>query len=393
MCYENLEKTITVLTSDYPAPGHAANVFVQQLVHAMIDNGVKVTVIAYQSIVHKLIHREKLLPRRSNAMTKSGAEYKVYRPYTLSAGNRDFNLIKWLNKRIVTSKVADVGGDILYCHFWSTALNVCEYARLKKIPLFVACGEGDDDLENMVKIIPQDKLKLLAKAVTGVVSVSSENKRKCIEYKLINPDDVEVFPNGVDTALFRKVDVTSAKRKLGIKEDDFVISFVGSFNYRKGPDRLAQAIKNLNDQKIKVMFIGRSFKGYEYDFDCPGIIHKGPLEHDLIAEYVNCSDVFVMPSQKEGCCNAIVEALAMGIPVISANRSFNDDILDEKNSIRINPDDVNALSKAIQTLRDNKELRKSMSDYSLSRHNEYSIYSRAKKILKFINIQINKHLA
>lgn len=393
MCNVDKIKTITVLTSDYPAPGHAANVFVQQLVHAMIDNGVKVTIIAYQSVVNKLIHRDKLLPRQSYAVTENGVEYRIYRPYTLSSGNRNFDLIKWFNRRIITTKVAEVGGDILYCHFWSAALNVYKYAILKKVPLFVACGEGDNDLENMVKTMSKDKLDLLAKAVTGVVSVSSENKRKCIEYKLIKPNDVDVFPNSVNTTLFHRMDVTSIKRKLGIKEDDFVVSFVGSFNHRKGPDRLAKAIKNLNDPKIKVMFIGKPFKGYDYDFDCPGIIHKGPLEHDMIPKYVNCSDVFVMPSQKEGCCNAIVEALAMGVPVIAANRPFNDDILDENNSIRINPDDVDALSKAIQTLRDNKDLRKFMSDYSLSHHNEYSIQDRAKRILEFINKQINKHRA
>ena len=55
-------KTITVVTSNYPAPGHAANVFVQQLVHAIIEQGVKVNVVAYQSIVHAFIHMDRILP-------------------------------------------------------------------------------------------------------------------------------------------------------------------------------------------------------------------------------------------------------------------------------------------------------------------------------------------
>ena len=56
----------------------------QQLVHAMIDQGVKVNVIAYQSVVHALVHREKLLPRHSKGVTEKGMEYDIYRPYTLS---------------------------------------------------------------------------------------------------------------------------------------------------------------------------------------------------------------------------------------------------------------------------------------------------------------------
>ena len=178
------------------------------------------------------------------------------------------------------------------------------------------------------------------------------------------------------------------KQNLKIENNDFVISFVGSFVPRKGPDRIAQAIKNLNDPHIKVMFIGKPFSGYEYNFDCPGIIHKGALDHELLPQYENCADVFVLPTQKEGCCNAIVEALAMGLPVISSDGPFNDDILDDNNSIRVNPNDVEAITEAIRTLRDAPERRKAMSEYSLSRHSEYTIQGRAKRILFFIN----KHL-
>lgn len=381
-------KTITVVTSNYPAPGHAANVFVQQLVHAMIDQGVKVNVVAYQSIVHSLIHREKLLPLHSKGVSDKGVEYNIYRPYTFSTGNRDFKLIKWINKKIIVHKVASIKSDILYCHFWGSALHVYEYVLDKQLPMFVACGEGDNALENMVEKMPKEKLQELAKACTGVVSVSSENERKCINYNLANKDNIDVFPNCVNTTVFHKMDVTRMKQDLNIDKDDFVISFVGSFVPRKGPDRVAQAIKNLNDPHIKVMFIGKPFPGYEYDFDCPGIIYKGALDHELLPQYENCADVFVLPTQKEGCCNAIVEALAMGLPVVSSDGPFNDDILDEKNSIRVNPDDVEAITEAIRTLRNNPELRNSMSEYSLSRHSEYTIQGRAKRILSFINKHI-----
>lgn len=380
-------KSITVVAGNYPAPGRAALVFVQQLVHAMIGQGVKVTVVAYQSVIHSLVHREKLLPQHSIGVTENGVEYAIYRPYTLSFGNRDFlkKVMTWFNRRSILSIVRKVNSDVLYAHFWSSALPVYEYALKNRKPLFVACGEGDDALEDMVATMPKEKLEALAFAVTGVVSVSSENKRKCIDFGLSRAENTDVFPNCVNTAFFHKQNAKELKDGLGIKDSDFVLCFVGGFIPRKGPDRVAQAIKNLNDPSIKVLFIGKPFPGYAYDFDCPGIIHKGPLDHDLIPEYMSCADVFVLPTQKEGCSNAVVEALAMGLPVISSDGPFNDDILDEKNSIRINPDDVDALTEAIRKLRDDKALRKSMADYSNSRHEEYSIEGRAKRILDFIN--------
>lgn len=382
--------SITVLAGDYPAEGHQKLVFVQQLVHAMIDLGVHINVVAPQSVVKKIMYREKFLPKHTKGTTDSGLCYDIYRPYTLSFGNRNYfkRFTRWFNKRTIVNVVDSIGGDVLYTHFWSSSLSIYEYAATNKKPLFVACGEGDNALENMVSSMSSEEIKRLSSAVTGVVSVSSENRRKCLNFGLVMEQNIGVFPNCVNTSIFHKMSVPDMKIKLGIQENDFVIGFVGGFIPRKGPDRIAQAINKLNDPHIKVMFIGKAFPGYPYDFNCSGIIHKGPLNHDLLPLYINCADVFVMPTQKEGCCNAIVEALAMGLPVISSDGAFNDDILDDKNSIRLDPNDVDAIASAIKKLKDDKDLRIQMSEYSISRHEEYSIQGRAKRILDFIKGRI-----
>ena len=170
----------------------------------------------------------------------------------------------------------------------------------------------------------------------------------------------------------------------------FVIAFVGSFIPRKGPDRVAKAIAKLNDTRIKVMFIGQESSGYNYLFECSGIIYKGPVTHEKLPIMLNCADVFVLPTRNEGCSNAIVEALACGIPVISSNGAFNDDILDNRNSIRIDADDIDALADAIAFLQHNPKVRQTMREFSISRHHSYSIENRAGKILGFIESNIQK---
>ena len=368
-------------------------VFVQQLVHAMIDAGMKITVLAPQSIIHSLVHREKLLPIHSKAVTESGIEYDVYRPYILSFGNNNKlkTITRWFNKRVVKSKLQKIKSDVLYAHFWSNALLIEEYASTNQIPLFVACGEGDDALEMMVVSMSKEQIKKLSSIVTGVISVSSENKRKCVEYGLSAESDVEVFPNCVDTSLFCKKNVSDFKQSLGVKDGDFVVCFIGGFIPRKGPDRIAKAIEKLNDNQVKVIFIGKEFAGYTYEFDCSGIIVKKAVSHNELPKYLNCADVFVMPTLKEGCCNAIVEALACGLPVISSDMPFNYDILNEQNSIMVNPMDIEEIASAIKQLKDDVVLRKRMSEYSHSRHSEYSIINRSLRILKFMNNKVNKN--
>lgn len=386
-------KHIVVVAGNYPSPGRQILVFVQELVHALIDLGLKVTVVAPQSLTHSVLHKQLLLPNYSTAKTENGVQYNVYRPYTITAGNNRIlsKFTNWLNTIILSSVIKKQNPDILYTHFWSSTLLVYKFANVNNIPLFVACGEGDNALEDMFRSLTEKNLDLLSHTVTGVISVSSENKRKCIEYGLVDKDSIEVFPNCVNTSIFKKTDPGQFRKQLGLNEDDFLVAFVGGFIPRKGPDRIAKAISQLNDPNIKAFFIGKPFEGYPFDFDCPGIIYKGPMDHALIPQYLNCADVFVMPTQNEGCCNAIVEALAMGIPVISSDRPFNDDILNDENSIRINPNNVQEIANAIKILKDNPMLCKRMKEYSISKHNQYSISSRAYSILSFIDSQVKKH--
>lgn len=377
---------LAIVANDYPAPNHMRLVFVQQLVEAILGQGIKASVIAPQSITHAIVHREKLLPRKACYTTPNGINYDVFRPYILTFGNGAFmsSALNLLNNAIISRMLKKIGPNTLYAHFWSSALLVAPYARKEKKPLFVACGEGDNAIEEMIKTISDSRLKELSKTVTGVVSVSSENKRRCITFNLADSENIGVFPNCVDTELFKPVKKTDCRATLGISNNDFVIAFVGGFIPRKGPDKLAKAITEINDPSIKVLFIGKEFPGYPFDFNCPGVILKGAIEHNKLNTYLGAADIFVLPTQNEGCSNAIVEALAMGLPVISSRGAFNDDILDEFNSIRVDPNDINSIKGAILKLKGDPALLEQMKSYSESKHDSYSVKGRAKRIITFI---------
>ena len=96
-------KSITLISDDYPTKGHIEYVFVQQLVHAIINMGIKVTIVAPQSIVHNIVRRKKPLPKFCREMTEKGITYEVYRPYKLSFGNHKCfsRIIRAFNKKIL----------------------------------------------------------------------------------------------------------------------------------------------------------------------------------------------------------------------------------------------------------------------------------------------------
>lgn len=386
-----LDKNICILAEDYPSEGRPVFVFVEQLVNALVNEGVNVSVIAPQSLTRSLFRRIPLLPKENDYVTTEGKKYKVYRPYSISFGNSRkmlYTIVRAFNARRINNVLQKLNPDILYGHFWHSAYKLLDYSIKYQKPLFVACGEGDNALENLSKSLSAERKKELVTAVKGVISVSSENKRKCIEFGLCKESDVIVLPNCVDTNLFHPNDECSFKKELGIKDTDFTIVFTGAFIKRKGSRLLAEAIDRLQDGTIKSIFIGRSLDGENYTPQCTGIIYRGTVSHELLPRYLNCADVFILPTLKEGCSNAIVEALACGLPVISSNKPFNDDILNEDNSLKIDPEKLDELIEAIELLRTDKKLFEQKKHYARVHSNQFSIVNRARTIINFIQSKI-----
>ena len=378
---------ICILSSGYPSEGTPIFVFVEQLVINLVRQGVDVVVIAPQSLTRVVLGRRKLLPVKSTINIDNVFSYKVYRPYCITVGDcfkplsRLFSYFKRLTVDRIVKKEQPT---VLYGHFWQNAYLLERSARELNVPLFVACGEGDNAIEELLSSVSVDHKEKFIGIVSGVICVSTENKNKCLKYNLAKEEKLIVLPNSVDTNLFRYDPSIGIREELGINKEDFAVIFCGNFEPRKGPDRLAEAINKLDDNNIKVIFVGRPMPGNSVDPICEGIVFKGSVEHRELPKYLNSADIFVLPTRKEGCCNAIVEALACGLPVISSKGAFNDDILNETNSIRINPDNVMEILEAILNIRNDLQLRQKIVSHLIKTHSSYSLENRTKKIIDFI---------
>ena len=130
---------------------------------------------------------------------------------------------------------------------------------------------------------------------------------------------------------------------------------------------------------IKSIFLGAG----PDEPDCPGILFKGKLPHRDVPRYLNAADIFVLPTLNEGCCNAVVEAMACGLPVVSSDRSFNRDILNGQNSIMVEPTDINAIRDAIRRLKADAKLRETMADAALASAESLNMENRSSRIINF----------
>lgn len=363
---------IVVISYNYPDAKQAVFTFVKTLVDQWGKLGHNITVISPFSIskTRSLCRFEEL---------EMPPSIKVVRPKIISLSNYKFgklSLTQLIHKRAIERELnkLDTVPDVIYCHFWVQSIYAHGYATRHNIPIVVASGES-----TVPRFLSLEPFRSMCNAVSKVVCVSSKNMNESIELKLTSQDKCEVFPNAIDNNLFKVSEQNELKKSLSIEEEDIVLAFVGWFIERKGSRRVSEAIKRVNDPHIKVIFIGSG----PDEPDCPGIIFKDSLPHDKIPDYLNCADAFILPTLKEGCCNAIIEAMACGLPIISSDRDFNWDILNCENSIMVDPTNIDEIADAIEKIKD-KDIRSRMSLEALRVASDLKIEVRASKILSLL---------
>ena len=139
-------------------------------------------------------------------------------------------------------------------------------------------------------------------------------------------DDVTIVPNGFDPAAFgpqkRLAARDAARRAAGYSSDQTVLLFVANELDRKGFAPLLRAVRKLGRSDVRVRAIGRydlnaarriaAAEGVAELVDLAGPSGDVPAAHAT-------ADLFVLPTQYEAYCLAILEALGGGLPVVTTD--------------------------------------------------------------------------
>lgn len=371
--------SILVVTPNYPTKDNSVYPFIRTLCKEFIKNGKDVEVLAPQSVTAAILHRRKMRPRRWEDVV-DGSVITIHQPYTLTPLHGMLRLYNFMIRlsALCFLRKNNIKPDVCYCHFWCSAYFVMPYMKKNKIPMIVASGESE--IKSLLSI--DRKYPDFKEYVKGVVCVSSKNQEESISLGFTTREKCGVFPNAIDSNLFYKRNQKDCRIKLGLPQDGFIVAFVGWFIERKGPRRVTEAIQKVGG--VKSIFIGKG----DQEPLCEGILFRGSVPHEEVPLYLGAADVFVLPTQHEGCCNAVVEAMACGLPVISSNQPFNWDVLDESNSIMVDPNNVDEIAEAIKTLKDNPAKRAELAEGALKKAELLTIDQRAERILDFIESKI-----
>ena len=169
------------------------------------------------------------------------------------------------------------------------------------------------------------------------------------------------------------------RRLLGIPDAGFIL-FVGGADPRKNHrvflESISQCVPALNGRAV--VLVGDAvhpFGDYRQTADrlgldshvrCPGRINRRDLQ--VLYSY---ADLFVFPSLYEGFGMPVLEAMACGAPVIASSTSALPEVAGDA-AVLVDPEDVEALSRAIVAVLDDREKRERMKVLGFARARKFT---------------------
>jgi glycosyltransferase involved in cell wall biosynthesis len=208
--------------------------------------------------------------------------------------------------------------------------------------------------------VPADMAPVL-KAVHAVCA----NGDVLFEIRQVLGEQAVEIPVGLDTEMF-KPGPSSVRQRLGWVEHHWVVGYVGRLAYIKGIDLLAYAFRELRKiiKHARLIIVGsgeeegKIRRGLSWEIQ-EGIVHiESDVPHHFLAEWYRAMDLFVMPSRYENCSNAVLEALACGIPFLGSDVRGNRRLAESAAGWLFAKESADSLVQAIASIVENSSSTK-----------------------------------
>lgn len=220
--------------------------------------------------------------------------------------------------------------------------------------------------------------------VTKYIVQTEIAKKKLLKKLNLSKEKIKVIPNAINLDEYNfEINKKKKEAELGIKPDNINIVCVSKLRKGKGHVFLLTAFEKTYEiyNNINLLIVGggelkntllKQLVNYN---SINNIYFLG--ERDDIKEILKISDIFVLATEAEGMSNAILEAMAAGLPVITTDIIENRELIkDNQTGIMIPVNKSDEIAKSLQQLINNPELAR-------------RIGNSAKKEL-FLNYDINK---
>jgi colanic acid/amylovoran biosynthesis glycosyltransferase len=249
--------------------------------------------------------------------------------------------------------------DVIHCHFGTNGNKIAILKDIfPKIKLFVTF-HGFDIRLGLKK--GGNLYKNLFRKANGIISVCEYNRQSLITLGCPK-DKIIDLPNGVNLEKFKRTPCKSNGK--------FIITSVARLANSKNIHfalKLMKAIKDEQRYKFKYLILGDGYKREEVekavdDYNLHDqVVLLGATDHNGVIQILKDTNIFLLPSKKEAFPVVLLEAQAMGIPVVATNvGGVKEALLDGKTGYLVNVNDIQSTKSRIYTLFENSTLVEKM---------------------------------
>lgn len=254
-------------------------------------------------------------------------------------------------------------------------------ARLSRVPALLGfCGWDED-----TAFAPQweQRIRWLGRLGARFSSVSQAGITNLGECG-ISRERIHYLPNGIDSVLRSEKEAAVGRESMGVNDEHIVAACVGSLTPLKNHIGLIRAFgaahKLHADARLIIAGDGpmKNTLCSEVRRLCltQAVIFLGH-RHD-VAEILSLCDVFVCSSIAEGMSNAILEAMAAGLPILATDVGDNARLVRDGLDGRICSTSETEIAKCLATLIQNEELRECMGNSARQRSRTFDLDNAAK---------------
>lgn len=199
----------------------------------------------------------------------------------------------------------------------------------------------------------------------------------------------------LDQYKYSEEDRRTIRNQFGFGKDDVVIISVGELSIRKNNSLIIEALALINDSHIYYMLVGDGpVKNKLKELAKEKKIEKNVVfagEQQNPTPYYSAADIFVFPSLNEGFGRAGIEAMHVGLPIVTSNvQGINLYSEHGKTGYKYNPKDVKGFAQGILELVKNKKLRKEISEYNKVESEKFSLENTGRQIAEIYQALLKK---
>lgn len=243
-------------------------------------------------------------------------------------------------------------------------------AKLAKVPVSLYCQWGMVfvGFEGIKRKIFKMEEKLVCKLSTWIEPDSNSNLNFAHSEGLYPENKGSVIWNGSASGVsLEKFDISKKEEyrnqirtQYNIPDNAFVYGFVGRITRDKGINELLEAYRDIMTDNSYLMMVGNeeldnniNMELFNWSKNNDQVIYTG--QTNVVEQYLSAMDVYILPSYREGFGSGVIEAEAMGLPVIVSNiPGPTDAMIKDETGLIVKKADVDTLKSAMSEIRNNE---------------------------------------